>query len=91
MPTTSASAPRSRAGCRPRHEPGFEALLSPATTESQPAANDASDGYLPAVLLQLRGDPGRPSLAGVQTELAKLDLVRQLEAAGRPVRPGASP
>ena len=33
----------------------------------------------PALLLRLRGDPGRPSLAGVQAELAKLELVRRVE------------
>jgi hypothetical protein len=32
----------------------------------------------PALLLRLRGDPGRPSLAGVQAELARLELVRRV-------------
>jgi hypothetical protein len=31
------------------------------------------------LLLQLRSDPGRPSLAGVQDQLAKLELIRGLE------------
>ena len=35
-------------------------------------------GSVPAVLLTLRGDPGRPSLASVQEELAKLELIRNL-------------
>ena len=34
---------------------------------------------VPAFLLQLRNDPGRPSLASVQAELAKLELVRRIE------------
>ena len=34
---------------------------------------------VPAVLLRLRSDPGRLSLANVQEELAKLELIRQLE------------
>ena len=34
---------------------------------------------VPAVLLRLRSDPGRPSLSNVQEELAKLELIRQLE------------
>jgi hypothetical protein len=31
---------------------------------------------VPALLLWLRGDPGRPSLASVQDALAKLELIR---------------
>ncbi len=56
----------------------LDALLSPATPEPKPTADDASAGYLPAVLLQLRADPGRPSVNSLQTELARLDLVRKL-------------
>jgi hypothetical protein len=33
---------------------------------------------VPAVLLTLRGEPGRPSLASVQEELAKLEFIRNL-------------
>lgn len=56
----------------------LEALLQPAS-----GAKDGSDGdelpeTAPALLLQLRGDPGRPSLAGVQAGLAKLELVRRI-------------
>ena len=36
-------------------------------------------GTAPAILLQLASDPGRPSLASVQDELAKLELIRRLE------------
>ena len=36
-------------------------------------------GGAPAVLLKLRDNPGRPSLASMQEELAKLDLIRQIE------------
>ena len=32
----------------------------------------------PALLLRLRSDPGEPSLASVQAELAKLELVREI-------------
>ena len=45
----------------------------------------------PALLLRLRGDPGKPSLASVQDELAKLELIRRDRAACRPVRRRASP
>ena len=55
----------------------LDALLSAATTEPK-AANEESDGTVPAVLMQLRSDPGGPSLASVQTQLARLELVRQL-------------
>ena len=37
---------------------------------------DGQPGVAPALLLQLHGDPGRPSIAGVQAELARLELVR---------------
>ena len=56
----------------------LEALLRPAIS---PEGSSDGDGLLetaPVLLLPLRGDPGRPSLAGVQAELAKLELVRQI-------------
>ena len=57
----------------------LEALLQPETD-----AEDGSDGngqpiVASALLLQLRADPGRPSLAGVQAELARLELVRGIK------------
>jgi Domain of unknown function (DUF4158) len=36
-------------------------------------------GSTPAALLTLRGNPGRPSLASMQEELAKLDLIRRMD------------
>ncbi len=36
-------------------------------------------GGAPAVLLTLRGNPGRPSLASMQEELAKLELIRGVD------------
>ena len=62
----------------PATQTGLDALLSPSTTEPKPAANDESDGYIPAVLMQLLSDPGGPSVNSLQTELAKLDLVRKI-------------
>jgi TnpA family transposase len=62
----------------PATQTRLDALLSPSTTEPKPEANDESDGYIPAVLMQLRSDPGGPSVTSLQTELAKLDLVRKL-------------
>ena len=50
----------------------LETLLRPV--EDPPSAR--SGGMVPALLLWLRGDPGRPSLASVQDALAKLELIR---------------
>ena len=36
-------------------------------------------GSEPAVLLKLRDNPGRPGVASMQEELAKLDLIRRIE------------
>lgn len=54
----------------------LEALLRPAANESSDPPSDRSPATAPALLLRLRGDPGKPSLASVQDELAKLELVR---------------
>jgi hypothetical protein len=55
----------------------LEALLRPAANESSDPPSEQSSA--PALLLRLRGDPGKPSLAGVQDELAKLELVRGID------------
>src|SRR5918992_1368575 len=51
----------------------------PTGTEQDSPEVEEEPGVVPAVLLRLRSDPGRPSLANVQEELAKLELIRQLE------------
>ena len=56
----------------------LDALLRPAAGEQPGAANDAPDDPGPAVLMPLQADPGGPSVNSLQTELAKLVLVRQL-------------
>lgn len=43
------------------------------------AAQDDAAGSAPAILLKLRGSPGRPSLASMQDELVKLDLIRRID------------
>lgn len=53
----------------------LDALLSPEETDEATAEDEASR-QAPAVLLKLLGNPGRPSLASLQDELAKLDLLR---------------
>jgi TnpA family transposase len=56
----------------------LEALLRPAANESSDPLSDQSPATAPALLLRLRSDPGKPSLAGVQDELTKLELVREI-------------
>ncbi len=57
----------------------LEALLRPAGNDSDSPASDPPAQPAPALLLRLRGDPGKPGLAGVQDELAKLEVIRQIE------------
>ncbi|MEO8127781.1 MAG: Tn3 family transposase [Bryobacteraceae bacterium] len=58
----------------------LEALLRPAGSKEEegPAVKEAP-GTAPALLLQLRSDPGKPSLTSVQDQLAKLEIIRQLD------------
>jgi hypothetical protein len=55
----------------------LEALLRPARAEDA-SDGEAGVGMAPALLLRLRGNPGRPSLAAIQDELAKLKLIREI-------------
>lgn len=57
----------------------LDALLRPEKAGGNTDAQDDAAGGSPAVLLQLRGSPGRPSLASMQEELAKLELIRQIQ------------
>lgn len=56
----------------------LDALLRPDRADGDDPAQDDAAGSAPAVLLKLRGSPGRPSLASMQDELAKLELIRQI-------------
>ena len=56
----------------------LDALLRPEKASGNGVAQDDAAGSAPAVLLKLRGSPGRPSLASMQEELAKLELIRQV-------------
>lgn len=60
----------------------MDALLRPEGCDES-AAEDEASRQAPAVLLKLLGNPGGPSLASLQDELAKLDLLR-----GRALPPG---
>lgn len=57
----------------------LNALLRPDRVGGDDSAQDDAAGSAPAVLLKLRGSPGRPSLASMQDELAKLELIRQID------------
>jgi TnpA family transposase len=58
----------------------LEALLRPAGSKDEESPeNKEAPGTAPALLLQLRSDPGQPNLASVQDQLAKLELIRQLD------------
>jgi hypothetical protein len=60
----------------------LDALLCPDKTGGDSSAQEDAAGSAPAVLLKLRASPGRPSLASMQDELAKLELIRQIELPG---------
>jgi TnpA family transposase len=72
------------AGIRDRLAPEtrtrLEALLHPdnGADGTDGSGADQSIAPAPAVLLRLRGSPGRPSLAGIQDELAKLEVIRAI-------------
>jgi TnpA family transposase len=57
----------------------LEALLQAAENDPDSPVSDPPSQPEPALLVRLRSDPGRPGVAGVQDELAKLELIRQIE------------
>jgi TnpA family transposase len=57
----------------------LDALLRPGKANREDAPEAENVGSAPAVLLQLRGSPGRPSLTSMQDALAKLELMRQID------------
>ena len=64
----------------------LEELLGSAEGEGDPSVAEEVPGSAPAALLALRGNPGRPSLASMQEELAKLELIRRIGPSSRSVR-----
>jgi hypothetical protein len=63
------------AGTRER----LEALLRPAGNGSDSPVAEPSAQPAPALLLRLRSDLGKPGLASIHDELAKLELICQIE------------
>ena len=57
----------------------LDELLGSAEGEGDRSMADEVPGSAPAALLTLRGNPGRPSLASMQEELAKLELIRRID------------
>ena len=57
----------------------LDELLGSAEGEGDRSVAEDVPGSAPAALLKLRGNPGRPSLASMQEELAKLDLIRRMD------------
>jgi hypothetical protein len=53
----------------------LDELLQPAKGDSDGSSPNDMPDSAPAVLLKLRGNPGRPSLVSMQEEFAKLDLI----------------
>jgi len=60
----------------------LDTLLRPDKADGNESAQDNNSGSASAVLLKLRGSPGRPSLASMQDELAKLEMIRQIDLPG---------
>jgi hypothetical protein len=54
----------------------LDELLGPAPNNGDRSATEDIYGHTPAALLRLRSNQGRPSLASMQEELAKLDIIR---------------
>ncbi len=54
----------------------LDELLLPAKTEENALEVDDAFSCAPALLLKLKGNPGRPSVASMKEELAKLKLIR---------------
>ena len=60
----------------------LDALLRPEKPDTESDGDgdrDAATDRTPALLLKLRDDPGRPSLASLQDALAKLELIRGID------------
>jgi TnpA family transposase len=57
----------------------LEALLEPDGSKDLYSESGEPPESAPALLLRLRSDPGRPSVANLQEQLARLNLTREIE------------
>ena len=53
-------------------------LLKPSGDSENVTDGGQTDGYAPAALMRLRADPGGPGVNSLQTEMAKLAIIRNL-------------
>jgi hypothetical protein len=63
---------------RRRPVPDWKRYCGPRAAKEDTSDSDELLRTAPALLLQLRSDPSRPSLTSVQAELAKLELIRRI-------------
>ena len=57
----------------------LDELLMPDTVDADSGVVEKTSDSAPAVLLRLRSNPGRPSLASMQEELQKLEIIRDVD------------
>jgi len=81
-PTRTTSTPGVYERLSPATRERLDTLLRPDKADGNESAQDNNSGSASAVLLKLRGSPGRPSLASMQDELAKLEMIRQIDLPG---------
>lgn len=62
----------------PEQRENLDALLRPEKFYRENVEQDNYTTSASALLLKLQGNPGRPSLANMQAELAKLELIRNI-------------
>ncbi|CAA9891728.1 transposase (fragment) [Candidatus Methylobacter favarea] len=62
----------------PKQRENLDALLRSEEFGSENSDQEDVTGSAPALLLKLHGNPGRPSLASMQDELTKLEIIRNI-------------
>ncbi|WP_431064780.1 Tn3 family transposase [Methylotuvimicrobium sp.] len=62
----------------PKQRENLDALLRPEKGDGENNDQEGVTSSAPALLLKLLGNPGRPNLASMQDELAKLEIIRKI-------------
>ncbi|WP_031432523.1 Tn3 family transposase [Methylomarinum vadi] len=62
----------------PKQRENLDALLRPEKGDDENNDQEDATGSASALLLKLLGNPGRPNLASMQDELAKLEIIRKI-------------